>query len=382
MMFRFLTPKFLMKTISVNNGFTLMAYQRNLDNYYVSFKPVLQKRSVIFLIFVTVIGCTLLFIMCNNVCKEEDSGSKRSSLISGETVKDIDGNVYSTITIGFQEWMVENLKTTKFNDGIPIPYLGKNKEAKKTYCWYNNDVKNKSSYGGLYSWFAVNSGKLAPKGWHIPDTTEWKAMIKYLGNNAINKLQDTGSGKWVNRNPNATNASGFKALPSGLGRVIYLDKPSYDFTGKGQWGGWWSSRDPNNKSPNQHFALYMANNSNLWQIFQQYEPEEYCLSVRCLKNSRPILKTEGVSGISNSSVTALGNVVTNGGSLITSRGFCWFKAQDPKNKHSITTKEKGTGSYNIKITELQSGTIYYVKAFAKNKLGTSFGDEVKFITKR
>ncbi len=80
------------------------------------------------------------------------------------TVTDIDGNAYNTVTIGNQVWMAENLKTTTYNDGTPIPLVidGATWGALTTpaYCWYNNDeATNKELYGALYNWYTVNTGK-------------------------------------------------------------------------------------------------------------------------------------------------------------------------------------------------------------------------------
>ena len=92
--------------------------------------------------------------------------------VSG-TVTDIDGNVYHTVTIGTQIWMVENLKTTRFNDGTAIPLVTDNT------AWeilQHRDIAGiitiqphmRITYGALYNWYAVNTGKLAPTGWHVP----------------------------------------------------------------------------------------------------------------------------------------------------------------------------------------------------------------------
>ncbi|UCE18461.1 MAG: hypothetical protein JSV84_16660 [Gemmatimonadota bacterium] len=117
---------------------------------------------------------------------------------SGTTVTDIDGNVYKVVTIGDQIWMAENLKTTKFSDGEPIPNVTDNSEwcsrVTPAYCWYNNNSSNRDTLGGLYNWYAVNTGKLAPTGWHIPSEAEWNILISYLGGETVagSRLADIG----------------------------------------------------------------------------------------------------------------------------------------------------------------------------------------------
>ena len=100
-------------------------------------------------------------------------------------VKDIDGNKYKTIKIGTQIWMAENLKTTHFNDGTSIVQIDKYDDWKglisPAYCWYANDSTNKEVYGALYNWYAVNTKKLCPKGWHVPTDEEWKQLEICLG---------------------------------------------------------------------------------------------------------------------------------------------------------------------------------------------------------
>ena len=101
-------------------------------------------------------------------------------------VSDIDGNEYKTIQIGTQEWMAENLKTTKYNDGNSLPNVTDFTEwtdlNTAAYCWYKNDASAyKATYGALYNWFTVNTGKLCPAGWHVPSDTEWTTLLRVLG---------------------------------------------------------------------------------------------------------------------------------------------------------------------------------------------------------
>jgi len=101
-------------------------------------------------------------------------------------VTDIDGNNYKTIKIGTREWMAENLKTSRLNDGTPLTLVTDNdmwNELKSSgYCWYNFDETDfKNIYGGYYNWYSVNSGKLCPSGWHVPAEEDWIAFKVYHG---------------------------------------------------------------------------------------------------------------------------------------------------------------------------------------------------------
>ena len=139
-----------------------------------------------------------------------------------KTITDVDGNVYHTVTIGAQVWLVENLKTTKYSDGTDIPFIEDTAAAwyelnASGYCWYSDDKSNKDITGALYNWYAVNTGKLAPQGWHIPSDEEWKILTDYLGgeNVAGGKMKETGTAHWFDPNTGATNSSGFTALSAG-----------------------------------------------------------------------------------------------------------------------------------------------------------------------
>jgi uncharacterized protein (TIGR02145 family) len=168
--------------------------------------------------------------------------------ITYDSMSDQDGNVYKIVTIGTQIWMAENLKTTKYNNGTLI-HLETNNNGwynlvTSGYCWYNNDIANKANYGALYNWYAVNTGKLCPTGWHVPSDSEWTTLITYLGGEAIagGKLKESGITHWNSPNDGATNESGFTALPGGYRRKPVLD---ISFWSIGTIGLWWSSTEEN-----------------------------------------------------------------------------------------------------------------------------------------
>jgi uncharacterized protein (TIGR02145 family) len=148
------------------------------------------------------------------------SKSVKINVTAVTTVTDIDGNIYHVVTIGTQVWMVENLKVTKYNDGSAIPKVTLasdwSTQSIGAYCVYDNNEGYVATYGRLYNWFAVNSGKLAPEGWRVPTSDDWNALAVYLGGADIagGKLKTIGS-TWYTPNSGATNETGFSALPGG-----------------------------------------------------------------------------------------------------------------------------------------------------------------------
>ena len=95
-------------------------------------------------------------------------------------VIDIDGNEYNTVKIGNQTWMTQNLRTKKYKDGTSLALINTNSGwANMTTgacTYYDNDTKKDL----LYNWYAVETGKLCPAGWHIPTVAEWETLITYL----------------------------------------------------------------------------------------------------------------------------------------------------------------------------------------------------------
>jgi uncharacterized protein (TIGR02145 family) len=104
---------------------------------------------------------------------------------NNNTVRDIDGHEYPTLTIGKQIWMVENLRVTRYRNGDTIPNITDTTAwsacTSGAYCNYNNDTRNVTGHGRLYNWFAVNdSRQIAPEGWHIPTDEEIATLVAWL----------------------------------------------------------------------------------------------------------------------------------------------------------------------------------------------------------
>ena len=213
----------------------------------------------------------ILSVILFNSCKKD----KESTNLS-----DIDGNVYKIVTIGTQTWMAENLKTTKLNDGNSIPDIIDETQwsylKTLSFCWYNNDsTANKNIYGALYNWYTVFTGKLCPQGWHVPNDAEWTTLTDFLGgmSNTGGKLKETGTSDWNSPNINATNESGFTALPGGCRNNSGM------FSNMGNDGVWWSSSESSNSNSSEWYVYY-----NLPMVSTSAYPKQGGNSVRCIKN--------------------------------------------------------------------------------------------------
>jgi uncharacterized protein (TIGR02145 family) len=192
---------------------------------------------------------------------------------------DGDGNYYDTIVIGTQVWLAENLKTTKYTNGLSIPLLTESAQWTTTtlpaYCWYNNQPEQfKDLYGALYNWHAVQKTTLCPVGYHVPTTEEWNMLVSYLGGQTIagGKLKLVGTEYWKTPNAFATNEFGFSAMPGG-GRG--------DAYGNMTIAGTWWSRSPGiNDGGNGLRLTYVSSEASLTGL-----DKTAGASVRCLKDN-------------------------------------------------------------------------------------------------
>lgn len=211
---------------------------------------------------------------------------------SSGTITDFDGNVYHSVTIGAQVWMLENLKTTHYRNGDAIT-TGLSDAAWKTatteaYAECNNNVANSATYGKLYNWYAVaDSRKIAPVGYHVATNSEWNKLLKYLDATtdtvcqscnqsalAGGMLKEVGTTHWLTPNTGASNTTGFTALPGGsrnqLGGVYQ------DF---GTRGDFWCSTE---YSTSWAWSRELFNNSG--NVFSLAKYKQFGLSVRCVKD--------------------------------------------------------------------------------------------------
>lgn len=228
------------------------------------------------------------------------------------TVNDIEGNVYRTVIIGNQEWMTENLRVTKYNNGNAIPTNLSNSEWENAtsgaYAIYphgnidglSSDSEVVAAYGKLYNWFAVVDERgLCPEGWSVPHSADWAELTNYLVNKGFpnNMFDPMGAGnalkycrqvnsplegcntsehpRWESNNTHhGFNEFHFFGLPGGTRR------PHGGFIGVGIDCYWWSATELHETYA---FGRYMHYDWGNISQSTNYKSSGY--SVRCVKNT-------------------------------------------------------------------------------------------------
>jgi len=223
----------------------------------------------------------LTLLLLFSTCTQDKTALIEPAPEKSDTVTDIDGNIYQTVTIGTQVWMAENLKTTRYSNGEAIPLVTVDslwpKLRSGAYCRYNNDYRHAELYGNLYNWYAVTDERqLAPEGWHVPTDAEWQILVDYLGGKDVagGKMKQTGATMWQEPNTGATNASGFCGLPGGYrhyryGTSIY----------KGVYALFWSSTQGTD-----WYAFYRELTHINTAVNRNYGDKPNGFSVRCIRD--------------------------------------------------------------------------------------------------
>ena len=209
-----------------------------------------------------------------------------SSTINYAQVTDIDGNTYNTVIIGTQEWMAENLKSTRFSNGDVIPNVTDINDfyyqGAPAWAYYANNSSNGDIYGKLYNGFvATDNRNCCPTGWHVPTDAEWITLRNFAGGEAI------AGGKLKNSNPwNGTDDYGFNAMPGGLRYALAGDLNEGSLFGQGFW---WSSEYVS--SVDIYFYRAETFATNFYRAAENYT---LGMSIRCIKDSGLSIDDNGI----------------------------------------------------------------------------------------
>jgi uncharacterized protein (TIGR02145 family) len=189
-----------------------------------------MKTNLLFPIFLSATGLLVITATC------------RKDLTNQNTVIDVDGNVYKTITIGSQIWMAENLRVTHYNNGDVIPYLEEANAGTSKTTGYLTDYEFNYDYslehGHLYDGLVITDSRgICPKGWHVPTASDWEILIAQLGGPKIAGASFCAQGArpLSEQSPDDFTATSFNAIFSGFYDECGL------FLGMGQATYFWSS---------------------------------------------------------------------------------------------------------------------------------------------
>ena len=334
------------------------------------------------------------------------------------SVTDHEGNVYATVQIGGQCWMRENLRTTKYADGTNIAQ-GNNISTTIPYWYYpDSDSANKNTHGLLYNWKAAMGSSsssntnpsgvqgICPTGWHLPSYAEWNVLTDYVSsqteyvcgyNTAYIAKSLASTAGWstsggclpcsVCNDSLSNNSTGFNALPAGAffdGGSNYIPRS----TNFGYDAVFWSSTEYKSQSIH-NFAIvnYVRNVLMTVSYISSGKNIHYGYSVRCVLNNGveeanylPNVTTDSVTNITKNMASCFGTVSDEGGSIVTEHGFCWNTTGNPTLSDSFVVLGSDQNNFALNLIGLDSNTTYYVKAYATNSQGTSFGEEISFTT--
>jgi uncharacterized protein (TIGR02145 family) len=220
-------------------------------------------------------------------------GSKKITaqfdLKTSQSIVDIDGNKYTTVNIGNQVWMKENLNATKYQNGDPITNLteGLAWGQAKAGAWarYNNDAttSNTQKFGLLYNGFAAQDIRnVCPAGYRVPTDSDLQELTTFLGGGAIagEKLKEANGTSSLWSSPNvASNSSGFTALPAGQRWGAYDIPQNYGrFEAILTFGQFWTNSNVGSNA----ISWFLAYNSP--ELKRETIDKTFGKSIRCIKN--------------------------------------------------------------------------------------------------
>ena len=319
------------------------------------------------------------------------------------SLTDIDGNVYATVLIGTQCWMRENLRTTRYADGSNLSSNAQPSTTTASWYYPNGNSANKAIYGLLYNGKAIMrdaqsstlipSGVqgICPNGWHIPSNEEWKQMEMAVGmsqsdadligvaRGEIAVKLSLNCGWAVSGNANVPgnttsehNSSGFSAVPAG----IMGNTSSIGYSDFGSAVNFWTSTYTTNNNQQIEFIApyWVYTQTTVTNVRNRVK--QMAMSVRCLRDNLPTVRTSSVSDITSSTAVCGGEVTSEGSASVTARGVCWSTSHNPTIADSHTTDGNGAGNFTSNLNGLSSYTTYYVRAYATNREGTGYGEEV------
>ena len=324
---------------------------------------------------------------------------------NGTSSVDYDNYTYSTIGIGNQCWIRENLKTHKLRDGTDIPVMGAYNTWRNLdynsygYGAYNNDISISANYGELYSGSVATSPLgICPAGWRVPSVTDFNTLITAASPNSASRLKscrmpgstlggncDTSTHPyWLYTATNqGTDYYGFSALPGG-----YFSGGQGGFSYFGSYAHFWTTSAYT--ADRNYYASVYYSTAEASVGGSQYTFLNGGLSIRCIKGeTNPSATLATITTVNSATTTANtaivgGTVVSDGGFRIYNKGVLWSEQNNNPtfggSQINFKSASNMSTSFTTTIDGLWAGKTYYLRAYAVNEAGITYGDVVTFTT--
>jgi uncharacterized protein (TIGR02145 family) len=294
-----------------------------------------------------------------------------------QSVTDIDGNEYPTVVIGMHEWIAENLRTTRYNNGDVIPHVVDNGTWATTqegaWSWYGHNEGYDPLYGKLYNGHVVlDERNVCPQGWHVPTDLQWREMLYDLceadncdvewlqgapeaaamGTDEGGKIKTTSY--WDSPNVGATNSSGLSVLPGGY---RYFDGNYYTF---GIYTNIWSST----MHPDGINIWFWAPQNDHADIFHSYGDPNNGQSIRCMRDA-----ATGMDDLQRTQLTVHPNPAQDVLHLSFARSGTHRTIMCNSLGKVVMDETRTSPNYAIDVVELPDG-IYFIEVRSDNNVQT------------
>jgi uncharacterized protein (TIGR02145 family) len=373
-------------SLDVNNHNTL-DYQKRISNTHVATLPFSPGDKLLYKAFS---GKMITLI--------PDSPTESKTInIDFYECRDADGNDYPVVVLGKQVWMAENLNTSRFRNGEPIPELQATASWSETTgaarSFYQNDFVLTETFGQLYNYKALTDGRfLAPEGWRIPTDADFLSLDTFLisqsynydlslqENNTAASVSATGFLWDISESPGTpgflsgkNNSSGFGALPAGFRNSVG------NFNLRNKIAAFWTMTP---------FGTENAWNRKIYHDRTYFSREIDLLqsgfSVRCLRplagqTEAPVIFTDAAKALGSATANISTVLFSDGGNQIFETGVCWSTSTEPQITNNRTANDANT-STAVKLTGLKYNTRYFARAYVISDKAVYYGNEITFNT--
>lgn len=298
-------------------------------------------------------------------------------------------NGYGYVDLGLSvKWATMNVGATKPEE-YGNYYAWGEIEIKDTYSWYFYKYCEGTSYSltkyNTSAYDETKDDKITLETMDDVASVNWGGSWRMPTEKEIAELREKCTCSWTGIN----GVLGYKITSKSNGKSIFLPAAGFrdnsSLISAAEYGYYWSSSLNTDISS---YARYLCFSSYSINVIN--EDRCYGLSIRSVcdevtvQAQKPTITTTIVTQITETTAVAGGNVTSDGGESVTERGVVYSTKPNPvitNLSNTIRPCGSGTGVFTYTIYGLQSGTTYYVRAYAKNDVGTAYGEELSFTTK-